>query len=158
MKYTEKEYETRYFAGIEYEGGIDLNNRIDDIHNVWNSFFNNDLEKIKGKKEPQKFIGLECYPPDFHETRLFDYYALVQLDELYEVEEGLVTKKLPAGKYISFEIKFDEMKEEIHKVYKYITDNDIQVHKGFDFEDYLLNQNYGEKGAILNFSLMLEDK
>ncbi len=157
MKQIVKEYEVRYFAGIEYEGGIDLKNRVDDIPALWDNFFSNELENIQKKHTPLKYIGLECYPPDFSETKMFDYYALVQLNELISVSDNLVTKKLPAGKYISFEIKYDEIKTEIHRVYKYLKEENIKIHNGFNYEDYLNDQNYGEKGAILHFSFLLEE-
>ncbi len=158
MEYIIKDYETRYFAGIELEGGIDLES--DDrkkIPQLWNEFFNTYVPKIPAVKEPNKFIGLEMYPLDFMETKNFYYYAMIQTDKLIEGTEGIVTKKLPKGKYISFPVEFDRIIEEIGKVYDYLKKEKIQVHMGFDVEDYLVTQNYNDRGAILHMTFMLKE-
>ncbi len=156
MEYKVKEYEVRYFAGIEYEGGVQPNEP-HSIPDLWDSLFHTHLSNITNIKQPSKFIGLECYPPDMMESNVFDYFALVQTYDLIEESEKIVTKKLPKGKYISFPIKFDDISNEIQKVYKYIKENNINVHYGFDFEDYLEGENYSGSGAMLHFSMLLEE-
>ena len=141
MEYKVKDYETRYFAGIEYEGGV-VPNEPHTIPQLWDDLFHSHLATISDIKNPNKFIGLECYPPDFKETKTFDYFALVETNTLIESTETISTKKLPAGKYISFPIRFSNIPQDIHKVYQYIKENDIKVNRGFDFEDYLEDQDY----------------
>ncbi len=157
MKYEVKDFEERYFAGIEFDGGVKLG-KTDKIPKLWDKFLNDVLETIPSRKSGFPVIGLECYPPNFMETKEFDYYALVETNGLVEKSESYVTKKLPKGKYISFEVGFDTLQEDIRKVYKYINEHNVKVHKGFDFEEYLEDQKYYETEAILNFSFLLDEK
>jgi predicted transcriptional regulator YdeE len=92
------------------------------------------------------------------ESKTFDYYALVETEGLIENGNNYVTKKLPKGKYISFEVGFDTLEKDIRKVYKYIKEHNVKVHKGFDFEEYLEDQKYYETEAIFHFYWMKNDK
>ncbi|XMB72182.1 GyrI-like domain-containing protein [Mycoplasmatota bacterium WC30] len=158
MKYFIKEYETRYFAGIEFPNGINLkNNDMKKIPKLWENFFNNYTSKIVNQVEPSHYIGLEFYSFDFKETGTYDYYVLAETKELVEQTGRIVTKKLKPGRYICFPINFDEITTEIQKVYKHIKDKGIKVHMGFDYEDYLTTEDYGVTGAVLNFCLLLEE-
>lgn len=158
MKYFIKSYETRYFAGIEFPGGINPQSEdIFDIPDLWDKLFSHYVQTIDQKIKPHHFIGLECYPFDFSEIGVFDYFALVETGALIEVPEGLVTKKLKKGRYICFPIQFDRIREDIQQVYAYVKAEGIKIHMGFDYEDYLVDENYGESGAILNFCLLLEE-
>jgi len=157
MKYFVKEFETRYFAGIEFPDGVNIpNGDADRISEIWDDFFQTDLDSIQDKKQPNHYIGLEIYPFDFKDTKTFYYYALVETKGLIEPEEGLVTKKLKKGKYICFPIEFDNIRQEIQKVYKFIQEKKIKIHMAFDYEDYLPEENYNASGAILNFCLLME--
>jgi predicted transcriptional regulator YdeE len=156
MKYFVKEYETRYFAGIEFPNGIRPNTSdMKKIPKLWDTFFNIYNGLVDDKVEPYHNIGLEIFPFDFRETGVYDYCVLAQTKELITPKEGIVTKRLKAGKYICFPINFDHIAEEVQKVYKYIKEKGIKVHMGFDYEDYLVGENYGEPGAVLNFCFEL---
>lgn len=157
MKYEVKDYKERYYAGIEIDGGVTLG-EVENLPLLWNKFFNEVLKEIPSKKKGNPVIGLECYPPDFMETKTFDYYTLVETSELIESTDTYITKKLPKGKYISFEVGFDTLKDDIKNVYKYIKEHNVKIHKGFDFEEYLEGQKYYESGAILHFSFLLDEK
>lgn len=158
MKYFIKEFDTRYFAGIEFPDGINTDS--DDVNKVpdlWDTFFENVSENIVNKVEPFHCIGLEIYPFDFNETKTYYYYVLVETNELIEESDFITTKKLKKGKYICFPIEFDQISEEIQRVYQYIKREKIKVHMGFDYEDYLPDEDYTKSGAILNFCLRMED-
>lgn len=158
MKYTIQEYDTRFFAGIEVPNGVLMNSEdFKRIPQVWHEFFEKHDQSIKNKVEPHHHIGLEIYPFDIKETQTFDYNVLAETKELVEVNDSQITRKLKAGKYICFPISFDDIHQEIQKVYAFIKEEKINVHMGFDYEDYLPDQNYGAPGAILNFCLMLEE-
>ncbi len=156
MKHIIKHYEERYFIGVEVEGGVDFDS-LASIQTLWDTFLTEDMKLIADAPITTKCIGLECYPPDFMETRSFDYFALVQTERLIH-RDGFVSKKLPAGNYISFPIEFDHIRDGIQRVYNYLRDQDIAVHMAFDFEDYLEEQDYTKPGAILHFSFLLEEK
>ncbi len=157
MKYFIKEYDTRYFAGIEFENGVSNLDDMKKIPKLWDKLFVTDLKNIQNTKSPHHFIGLEMYGLDFQETGTFDYYAMIETEGLIEPNLGIVTKKLKKGRYICFPIPFDQISQEIKLIYDYIKSEKIKVHMGFDYEDYLPTEDYGEAGAILNFCLLLEE-
>ncbi len=158
MEYIIKDFETRYFAGLELDGGVNANSSDKlKIPALWDDFFKKYVQNIPDKTEPHKFIGLEIYPYDFMETKNFDYYAMIETNTLIEGRGEIVTKKLPKGKYISFPIKFDDITNEVGKVYKFMETQDLKVHMGFDVEDYLVTQDYSKKGQILHMMFLLEE-
>lgn len=159
MEYIIKEYPTRYFAGIELIGGLRAEkNDYGKIPGLWDEFRDVYLSDIKNKYTPYCFIGLEMYRFDFMESKTMDYFALVQITELFNNEdEEIVTKKLPKGRYISFSINHDDLLNEVEKVYEFIENERINVHLGFDVKEYLRTENYKKPGAKLNLVFKLED-
>lgn len=155
MKYFIKEMEERFFIGIEVEGGIPFDD-LTKAGKLWDTFLTEDIKLLSNVNHLNKFIGLECYAPDVMEIKKFDYYAMTETNGKVKCD-GFSTKKLPKGKYIFFEIEFDNIRNDIQAVYKFIKEQDIKVHMGFDFEDYLQNQDYTKEGAMLNFAMLLED-
>jgi len=155
MKYKTMEFENRYFIGIEYPGGVQPGSD-PKFGQLWDDFLGEDIKLLSDVTHKNKFIGLECYPPDFKETKTFDYYALLETNELVK-KDGFSSKKLPKGTYILFEITFDDIRDQIQNVYKYIRENNINIHYGFDYEDYLQEEDYTKSGAVLNFCVKLVD-
>ncbi len=155
MKYITKVYEERFFIGVEYEGGVKPGDE-PKFGQLWDDFLRDDLLLLKDVPNKNKFIGLECYPPDFKESRTFDYYALLETNELVK-HDGFTSKKLPKGTYVLFEIKFDVIHDEIKRVYQYVKEHNMNIHYGFDYEDYLVEEDYTKPGATLNFVLKLEE-
>lgn len=153
MKYIIKDYPERYYMGVEHPGGL-IVGKSHSITKTWDEFFENDYQFLDDIKNGGKFIGLECYPPDFKETKQVDYFVLCEVNNVSK-KEGFISKKLPKGKYICFPIKFDDITSEIGNVYKYVKENDIKVSFSFDYEDYLSEQDYQKKSATLNFCLKL---
>jgi predicted transcriptional regulator YdeE len=86
-----------------------------------------------------------------------DYYALIEISELFDCEEDLVTKKLPKGSYISFEISFDNIRDEVERVYNFVKKEQINVHLGFDVEEYIPGQDYTKPGAKLYLTFKLDE-
>ncbi|MDD3129572.1 MAG: GyrI-like domain-containing protein [Candidatus Izemoplasmatales bacterium] len=159
MDYTINDYETRYYAGIELIGGLKAESKdYDKLPDLWNDFRQVYLEDIPHKVVPNKFIGLEMYRFDFMESKTMDYFALVEITHLFDCDqEDVVTKKLPKGRYISFTINHDDLLDEVENVYEYIKQENINIHLGFDFKEYLNSENYQESGAKLCLSFKLED-
>ena len=155
MKYGIKNHGSRYFVGIEYPGGVKIGVK-NKIRKYWSDFFDKDFPNIDDVKDGGKFIGLECYPPDFMKTKQFDYFILCEVNKIYN-QEGFISKKLPEGKYACFPIAFDNILSEIPRVYEFIKENDIKINHGFDYEDYLQEEDYTKSGAVLNFCVKLVD-
>lgn len=155
MKYIIKEYDTRYFAGIELIGGFKIGSdgqkKVPELWKDLDSLYLNDISNIK---EPLSRVGLEIYRYDFMESKMVDYYAMVQTNDLIEVDDTLVTKKLPRGKYILFPIAKEKVYSEIKNVYKFVENQNFNVHLGFHieiFDDNGLNTN--EKTMYISFKL-----
>ncbi len=159
MKYVVKEYGTRYFAGIELIGGLKVNtNDYDKIPGLWDDFRELYLKDIPNQKIPNCFIGLEMYRFDFLDSKTLDYFALVEISELYDTGgDEVITKKLPKGKYISFTIEHDDLSNEVEKVYEYVENERINVHLGFDVKEYLVSEDYKNSGAKLLLTFKLEE-
>ncbi|MFA7076179.1 MAG: effector binding domain-containing protein [Candidatus Izemoplasmatales bacterium] len=159
MEYVINEYETRYFAGIELIGGLKVDS--DDykrIPGLWDDFRELYLDGIPNKNLDNNFIGLEMYRFDFMESKTMDYFALVEIKELFDCnDEEVVTKKLSKGRYISFSIEHDDLQNEVERVYEYIKKERFNVHLGFDIKEYLVDENYKESGAKMLLTFKLED-
>ncbi len=156
MKYVFKDYDIRYFAGIKLPNGIAVEDTDNEaVPTLWNRLVSEVLHHIPNMIHPNKFIGLECFSPDFKETRRFDYYALVQTESFVDNEEHFVAKKLPKGKYICFEILFNNLDEEIRKCHNYIQSNNIKVNTEFDYTEYLDGEDYSNEKAKVHFSFLL---
>ncbi|MCF7925523.1 MAG: effector binding domain-containing protein [Candidatus Izimaplasma sp.] len=155
MEYEIKRYDTRYFAGIEKEGGITVG-KTEDLSAFWEVFLDEDLALLSGIKSPLNIIGLDCYPPDFKDQKKFDYYAMVEILDPTE-QSGFVIKKLPKGEYILFKISNENVQDEIRKVYQYIKQAKIKIHPGFDYEDFITT-NKDIETAEVYFVLKLEER
>ncbi len=155
MEHFIKEYEERYFIGIEHVNGVTHGN-FSGYGKLWSVFLEEDIKLLNKDKILNKFIGLECYPPDFMDTKTFDYFALAETKELF-FQPGFTSKKLPKGTYILYPINFDDIVNEIKKVYQDIRARKENIHMGFDYEDYLIDQDYTKEGAKLNFALLLNN-
>lgn len=154
MEHFERYYEERYFIGIEFAGGV-TPDKIDKIPSLWEEFMS-DLSLLKPLPLKRKFIGLECYPPDFKDVWEMEYYAMVQTESQVE-HSGFVTKKLPKGNYLHFNISFDHLRDDIQNVYAYLKEHQIKFHKTFDYEEYLEDEDYSKSGARLNFCFLLDE-
>lgn len=155
MKYIVRDYEERFFIGLEHTPSIKAGVP-HKIPALWTKFMQKEYKNLKKAELVNNFIGLECYPPDFMESHEFDYYVLVESKFLIN-KDGFVSKKLPKGKYISFEITFTSIYDDIQRVYKYIKEHKVHVHYGFDYEEYLTGEDYNNPQAKLYFSLLLKN-
>lgn len=153
MKYTIKDYKERFYMGVEYIGGLTVGSK-SDVKKSWTEFFENDYQYLENAKEGGNFIGLQCFPPDFLESKMLDYFILCEVNEVTN-QEGFISKKLPEGKYLLFPIKFSDKDKEIIKVHTFLKKTDIKVSNSFDYEDYLVDEDYSKKNAVLNFCLKL---
>ena len=154
MEYTVNDFPTRYFAGIELIGGLKVNtDDYDKIPGLWDDFRTVYVKDIPNKTMPLKYIGLGMYRFDFLESKTMDYFALVQIEKLFDIDDDeVVTKKLPKGRYISFSIDGSKLKDEVEKVYKYIEDEQINIHLGFDVKEYFFADEDNDH-MLLSFKL-----
>lgn len=152
MKYEIRELNERIFCGMSIKVTPGEGNN--KIPSLWHRFMTEGSELLKDVKRGTKNIGLEAYPGDFMETHEFYYHAMVEIIEKVDIE-GMDTVVLPKGKYIFFELEFDDISNQIQAIYKYIKESNINVNYAFDYEDYLENQQYNQKGQILNLAFLM---
>jgi predicted transcriptional regulator YdeE len=155
MKYIVRDYQERFYVGLEHTPTI-KQGVPHKIPELWQQFMSKEYPTLNKAELVNNFIGLECYPPDFMESREFDYFCLVESKFLINMD-GFISKKLPKGKYISFEIAFETIHDDIQNVYKYVKEHKMNIHYGFDYEEYLMEEDYNNPGAKLYFSLLLEN-
>lgn len=155
MNHRIRHHEERFFVGIEFAGGV-TPEQMGDIPQLWEDFMR-DITLLEDVPLIRQYIGLECYPPDFLQTRTMDYYALVQTETLVH-RAGFVSKRLPKGDYIEFLVSFDDLPRQFEAVYRYLKDHDIRCHSTFDYEEYLEDQDYNAPGATLYLSFLLDDE
>lgn len=134
MKYEIFERELINYVGLKTEVNL-AKIEESNIGEVWGQLFSNtDSLSIDPKTE---CIGLEKYPKDFMETKIFSYYALAPVTEIKEVGGNFHHITLPKGKYIKFPVIFKDLgPDKYAEVYKFIKDNGIKVDYSFDFELY----------------------
>lgn len=152
MEYKTKEHKERYFSGFMLK--VNPTKGVQDLPQLWHDFMTKGVELIDDGDKLWNFIGLEAYPFDFMETNEFYYHALIETKTKVKHKE-LESIVLPAGTYISFEIDFDTISQQIPKIYKFIKANKIDINFAFDYEEYLGNQDYSKKGQKLNFNFKL---
>lgn len=155
MKYRIESYDTRYFIGVEKQGGI-LLGKEENIETLWKEFISEDSTLLNHLVEPVHYIGLDCYPPDFKEEKRFDYFVMAEVTNK-EKQAGFTLKKLPAGRYMIFQIPNEQVQTQIRKVYQYVNENNISVHMGFDYEDFSSTNKFFDKNSTLEFALLLNE-
>ena len=141
MKYIIKDYDIRYFAGIELIGGLkaDEGEKARTL-DLWRDFMSLYIKLIPKQVKPVNLIGLQIYRYDFNESKMLDYYALVEIEELLtNLDEEIITKKLPQGKYISFKINPNQLQSETEKIYAFVKENDIKARLDYNVIEYLLD-------------------
>lgn len=151
MNVKEVVYPTRYFVGIEHDHPLPITHK-EDSHvaplfrrlSAWEE----DIEEIK---IPKQYLGLACYPPAVLELDTFDYFGLLEVNELQDVSKPLVQKKLPEGTYLEVDTTFDVLRETIESLYDYVKEHNLSIHEGFDA---LL---FNDPEETIVFSIMLKE-
>lgn len=102
-------------------------------------------------------IGLETYPSNFLEMKEFEYAALFRVSNTEGLDNSLV-RKLPAGNYIKFPVKWGKLgPEEFQKVYKFLEERKINFKRGFDYEEYPSSFDHTDPECKVYICLMLNE-
>jgi hypothetical protein len=152
MNQITRKYDERHYIGKSLTVNPKLNTH--EIPLLWNHLQEH-LKNVTECKILHNYIGLEEYPNDFMETHTFTYSAMVEIDKYVEIE-GLYSRTLPKGTYISYEIEFDNIQSEIQKVYNHIKEKKLNIDYSFDFEDYMKEQDYSKKNQKMYFTFLLK--
>lgn len=147
-----KKYHERYFIGLSLQLKPGVNN--DEIPKLWHKLFNDIIPSLEDEIVIKHYIGLEEYDEDFMTTHELKYSAMVEVKN--KIESDYYQQTLPKGTYVAFEIEFDDIMNEIGRVYDYVKKNKMGVSYAFDYEDYLPNQDYSKREQKLHFTLKLK--
>ncbi|GEM_PF-7066731 len=138
-----------------YKISVDL----DDMQNtcfgsLWAKIF---AETKKAEKDSnQYYIGYQDYRTMTKEKRIFEYYALAPSGYFSETKPGHVTLQIEAGKYLLFKnILSNHGPAFFKRVYDYVAQNNIEVHKAFDFEFLPVDNQQSNNEAIIYVGLKL---
>ena len=133
MKYTIHEHGDRIFYGLSET--CDLKTVINiNFAPLWDKTAKMfDMSYFTDKYFP---IGLESYPEDFMEERIFTYSALMPVHKTEGLDPKLI-KVVKGGKFIRFETTFGGLFQGfVPQVYAFVKENKIPVDYSMDYEEY----------------------
>jgi AraC family transcriptional regulator len=125
--------------GMTYFG----ENKNMEVTRLWDRFLPR-LDEIKNRIGSCQSYGICSYTPATQEDFQFEYMACVETGGLESIPEGMVSKTLPANKYLVFTFRgnfYDGMKNKIQELYSYAYGTYMPEHGyepagPYDFEYY----------------------
>ena len=139
MKYEIVELEEKIVEGLEVKTTNENGRSIQDIANMWQTFFMQGIyEKIENKVNG-KTIGLYTdYEKDY--TKPYNFVACTEVSENSKDVENRVVKVIPKGKYAKFVIHGD-VQNAVGQAWQEIWKMDLNRKYTCDFEEYQNNSN-----------------
>ena len=139
MKYEIVELEEKIVEGIEVKTTNENGKAIQDIANMWQTFFMQGIyEKIENKVNG-KTIGLYTdYEKDY--TKPYNFVVCTEVSENSKNMENRVVKVIPKGKYAKFVI-YGDVQNAVGQAWQEIWKMDLNRKYTYDFEEYQNNSN-----------------
>ena len=139
MKFEIVELEEKIVEGIEVKTTNENGKSIQDIANMWQTFFMQGIyEKIENKVNG-KTIGLYTdYEKDY--TKPYNFVACTEVSENSKDVENRVVKVIPKGKYAKFVI-YGDVQNAVGQAWQEIWKMDLNRKYTCDFEEYQNNSN-----------------
>ena len=139
MKYEIVEVEEKIVEGLEVKTTNENGKSIQDIANMWQTFFMQGIyEKIENKVNG-KTIGLYTdYEKDY--TKPYNFVACTEVSENSKNMENRVVKVIPKGKYAKFVI-YGDVQNAVGQAWQEIWKMDLNRKYTCDFEEYQNNSN-----------------
>lgn len=139
MKYEIVELEEKIVEGIEVKTTNENGKSIQDIANMWQTFFMQGIyDKIENKVN-DKTIGLYTdYEKDY--TKPYNFVVCTEVSEDSKDVENRVVKVIPKGKYAKFVIHGD-VQNAVGQAWQEIWKMDLNRKYTCDFEEYQNNSN-----------------
>jgi len=105
----------------------------------WSSYFENNITAmINNKINPAEIMGVYLdYENDY--TKPFSFMIAYKVEKFIGIQEGIVTKIIPSGKYARFVGKGKDNMEKVANTWRRIWESDIERRYNVDFELYNLN-------------------
>ena len=139
MKFEIVELEEKIVEGIEVKTTNENGKSIQDIANMWQTFFMQGIyEKIENKVNG-KTIGLYTdYEKDY--TKPYNFVVCTEVSENSKNMENRVVKVIPKGKYAKFVI-YSDVQNVVGQAWQEIWKMDLNRKYTYDFEEYQNNSN-----------------
>ena len=154
LKYKVIEREEINYAGIKMTVNA---NKIEESNfgEIWTQLFskiNFNYLKTTGA------IGLETYEDNFENDGLFEYHALVPVENFDRIDECFSKVMVPKGRYLAFKTTLHELgKDFIMSCYRYASEEGHKIDGSLDFEFYPDTFNPSVGNFEIFFCLKLED-
>ena len=154
MKYEIVELEEKIVEGIEVKTTNENGKSIQDIANMWQTFFMQGIyEKIENKVNG-KTIGLYTeYEKDY--TKPYNFVVCTEVSENSKNMENRVVKVIPKGKYAKFVIHGD-IQNAVGQAWQEIWKMDLNRKYTCDFEEYQ-NNSKDMKNQEIHIYIAVED-
>ena len=139
MKYEIVELEEKIVEGIEVKTTNENGKSIQDIANMWQTFFMKGIYDNIENKVNVKTIGLYTdYEKDY--TKPYNFVVCTEVSENSKNMENRVVKVIPKGKYAKFVIHGD-VQNAVGQAWQEIWKMDLNRKYTCDFEEYQNNSN-----------------
>ena len=139
MKYEIVELEEKIVEGLEVKTTNENGRSIQDIANMWQTFFMQGIYDKVENKVNGKTIGLYTdYEKDY--TKPYNFVACTEVSENSKNVENRVVKVIPKGKYAKFVIHGD-VQNAVGQAWQEIWKMDLNRKYICDFEEYQNNSN-----------------
>ena len=139
MKFEIGELEEKIVEGIEVKTTNENGKSIQDIANMWQTFFMQGIYDKVENKVNGKTIGLYTeYEKDY--TKPYNFVVCTEVSENSKNMENRVVKVISKGKYAKFVIHGD-VQNAVGQAWQEIWKMDLNRKYTYDFEEYQNNSN-----------------
>ena len=139
MKFEIGELEEKIVEGIEVKTTNENGKSIQDIANMWQTFFMQGIYEKIANKVNDKTIGLYTdYEKDY--TKPYNFVVCTEVSENSKNMENRVVKVIPKGKYAKFVI-YGDVQNAVGQAWQEIWKMDLNRKYTCDFEEYQNNSN-----------------
>ncbi|UPA29335.1 GyrI-like domain-containing protein [Terrisporobacter glycolicus] len=137
MNYEIVNLKEKKVVGLVKETTNNNNKSVEDIKRLWEEFFiKGHYENIKNRKD-NKSIGLYTdYQGDF--TKPYNFFCCCEVNKIDSIEDPLVNKTIPRGKYAKFIINGD-VQNSVGKFWIELWQMNLDRKYSCDFEEYQNN-------------------
>ncbi|MDU4859763.1 MAG: GyrI-like domain-containing protein [Terrisporobacter othiniensis] len=137
MNYEIVNLKEKQVVGLAKETTNNNNKSVGDIKRLWEEFFiKGHYENIKNRKD-NKSIGLYTdYQGDF--TKPYNFFCCCEVNKIDSIENPLVNKTIPRGKYAKFIINGD-VQNSVGKFWIELWQMNLDRKYSCDFEEYQNN-------------------
>lgn len=148
MNYQIQTQEQFHVVGIEVRTTNENGQAMKDLPALWGRFYAEGIQQKIPHKINQEIICLYTeYEKDY--TKPYTAFIGCKVDSIEEIPDGLVSKTIPAAKYLVFTGK-GKVFDEVVKIWQYVWSKDAELNRAYtgDFEVYGEKTQNPEDGEV----------